>query len=691
MRRTGGEARPPPDRHPHAATQPVKQSIAAVLLVLVAFLLFSLAFLPWASWLKPGRDSETAAYLTTVLTWSLWLVIAVPVAAAVALRWGGAVNDFFRLAIRRIGDLPERRFAATCALVFGSMALTLSWVLFRHNPHLVDTIAQLFQARVFANGGLTAPAPRELEFFAASHLVTHAGRWFSQYPPGHPALLALGLLVGFPWLVNPLFAAGTLFVGFAAARRLIGQGGAKLAVVFYMISPFVLFMSASYMNHVTTGFFLTLALYAAIRVGENSGKMRWASILGLALAAAATIRPLESAAWAMVLGCWVLARRGWKPAFVVGSCCFIGLLPLLAFNELTTGNPLRFGYTLLWGEGHGLGFHTDPWGEPFTPMVSLVNSALDLQRLNAFLFEWPLPSLLFVLLALVIGARESRQRTTVGLLAGLLLAAPIVYFFYWHRDDYLGPRFLYASLMPAILLTAIGVIAIDQRFGRWQAAFRLTLAATMLFALIVNVPASAGVIAGMEPEMKAHPEAQARDLGVDEAVVFVKTGWGSRLVGRLWGWGVSASEAEQTFRAVDGCRIQSALDSADSAASVGSDSAQVRANLIQQLRDWRQAGLIVEKGLLPDGSVRVDRTRAMSGRCVQEIQQDRSGFTLYGTLVWRNDPWLRSGLVYARYLERDRNRRLLDRYPGRDYYLYTPLSPERGAQTVLVRLGPEEE
>ena len=53
------------------------------------------------------------------------------------------------------------------------------------------------------------------------------------------------------------------------ARRILAEGSAKLAVALYVLSPFVLFLSASYMNHVTTGFFLALALYAALRAVEG--------------------------------------------------------------------------------------------------------------------------------------------------------------------------------------------------------------------------------------------------------------------------------------------------------------------------------------------------------------------------------------------------------------------------------------
>jgi len=654
---------------------------------LLTFTVAVVTFLPWASWLGTVQQDESSAYIRTVGTWAVWLALSIPLAALVSRYWGQGVSAFFDKVRRRIESVPRPGFALACAFVFALMASVLSWVLFRHNPHLVDTIAQLFQAKIFAGGNLTAPAPTEMEFFAGSNIVEHGGRWFSQYPPGHSALLAFGLILGAPWLVNPIFAAGTLLLAYGIARRLLGETEAEIAAVLLLISPFVLFMSASYMNHVTTGFFLALALYSALRAVEASGRrVIWSVVCGLGLAAAATIRPLESAAWAMVLGLWVLWRSGWKPAALAAAACVAGLVPLLVYNALTSGHPLRFGYTLLWGPGHGLGFHTDPWGNPFTAVISLGNTALDFQRLNVFLLEWPLPVLVFTLVALWVGGLDGRIRDRVVLLAGLLLAAPIAYFFYWHRDNYLGPRFLYASVVPAILLTVIGIVALDRRMGRWQTAFRLVLLAGVFYGLAVRVPESAGVISGMEPEMKLHPEIEAERLGLEKALVFVKTGWGNRLVGRLWGWDVPASEAEQTFRVVDGCRLQGALDRADSLVGSGRDSTEVRGLLRDQLSDWRREGLPVVSGLLPDASVRVDTTTQLTRRCYQEIQGDRSGFTLYGTLVWRNDPWLNGGVIYARHLEEARNRRLMGRYPDYDTYLYTPLSPERDAPTVLLQL-----
>ncbi|MGD2152734.1 MAG: glycosyltransferase family 39 protein, partial [Gemmatimonadales bacterium] len=443
----------------------------------LAVVLFLVTFLPWSTWLGFTAAEEVLGYNRTVRGWLLWTAAILAVALALSFVWRDGLERYLDRWRAKLLGVPDRGYVLVCALAVLAAAALLSGLLFARNPHNVDSIAQLFQARIFLGGSLTAPAPQYPEFFGATHLLIRDGRWFSQYPPGHSVLLGLGLLAGLPWLVNPLFAAGTLALVFAAAHRLLGDGGARLAAALYLVSPFALFMSASYMNHVTSGFFLALALYAAVRTASAAPAKGWPLVTGAALAAAATVRPLEAAAWAAVLGLWILLRRGWRSAAVVGATCLVGLAPLLLYNGLTTGHPLRFGYSLLWGAGHGLGFHTDPWGEPFTPIVSFANTALDFQRLNVLLYLWPFPSLIFVLAALVVAVRADGARSSVALLAALLFAAPLAYFFYWHRDNYLGPRFLFASLAPAVILTAAGILALDRRLGRWRGALWLALLA----------------------------------------------------------------------------------------------------------------------------------------------------------------------------------------------------------------------
>ncbi|UCC73378.1 MAG: glycosyltransferase family 39 protein [Gemmatimonadota bacterium] len=657
----------------------------ACLAVLVVGL-FVITFLPWSTWLGRSDAEEVVGYALTLRQWLVWGAVILAAALVVDHYARGLVERQLERWSGAVLRIPAGGYAVVSGVAMLAVTALLASALYARNPQNVDSIAQLFQARVFLGGGLSAPAPENPEFFGATHLVWHGGRWFSQYPPGHAALLTLGLLVGLQWLVNPVVAGLTVALVYAAARALFGEAVARLSAALYVVSPFALLMSASHMNHVTTGLFLALALYGAVRTAGDQGGRLWPVVTGLALGLAASIRPLEAALWAAVLGIWVLYRGRWKGALLAGSTCLLALAPLLVYNGLTTGHPLRFGYSLLWGPGHGLGFHTDPWGEPFTPVISLANTALDFQRLNVLLFLWPFPSLLFVFVALAAAAAVPESRRGVILLAALLFAAPLGYFFYWHRDNLLGPRFFYASLTPAVVLTAAGVVALTRQVGRWRGAVWMVLIAGMAVAVAVNLPQTAGTLAGRMPERKLHPEVEFRRAGIGDALVFVKTGWGGRLISRLWAWGVPASETEQAYRVVDGCRLQTALDEADSLVEAAADSSRARAVLDQRLREWRAMDLPVARDVLADKSVRVDTSVALAERCHREAQRDETGYTVYGTLIWRNDPWLREGVIYARDFGSERNRRLVTRYPGRRSFLYAPLSAGPLARPVVIPL-----
>lgn len=659
-------------------------SMPAMAYALLAIALATIAFLPWGVWLDGAAAFDLVLFRSAARQWLVWGGALMGVALLGRLALGKRLDEALESRLESLSKLPPTTYAVCIALAAGSIAVLAAALAFERNPHILDTVAQLFQARVFAQGSATAPAPERIEFFIGQFLLERDGRWFSQYPPGHPALLALGLRAGVPWLINPLALAGTVPLVHGIARRLLGERIGALATLLFALSPFVLLMSGSYMNHVTVVFFLALALYALVRVVHDGAPRRWVAVAGVALGFAALIRPLESAAWAAVLAAWLAMRRGWSSALALGAACGVAASPLAAYNAITTGHPFRFGYELLWGRGHGLGFHADPWGEPFTPLRALANTALDFQRLNVDLFGWPLPSLTFLVLILAFASRDERSREHLGILTALLLAAPVAYFFYWHHDTYLGPRFLYASVIPAVLLTAAGIGALDRRLASWRPVLRIVVIGAVFYSVATSLPRNAGVVAGMAPGFALDPDEQVRREGIGEAVVFVKVGWGSRLVGRLRGWQVPAADVERVLRSVDGCRLQRALDESDSMAALGRDAELVREQLRRRLTDWRAANLPVSAAGLPDASVRLDTTRVLSERCLAEVRWDESGFIRYEPFVWLNDPWLRRGAIYARYLRPDLNARLMTDVQRAKAYLYAPASPEPGARPMLL-------
>jgi len=186
-------------------------------------------------------------------------------------------------------------------------------------PHIQDSVTYLFQAQTLARGALTAPAPPLAAADATAHfdqefLLVRDGRWFGKYPPGWPALLALGVVVDAPWLVNPLLAALSVALLYQLGIRSKGAGGRRsggakkspyvthhsslttdplntdlLTPLLLSTSPFFLIMSGSLMAHPAELFWTVLFMVAWSRalVGGLATRptRRWAIVAGLALGA----------------------------------------------------------------------------------------------------------------------------------------------------------------------------------------------------------------------------------------------------------------------------------------------------------------------------------------------------------------------------------------------------------------------
>src|SRR5205814_3051915 len=95
----------------------------------------------------------------------------------------------------------------TSDLVVGIWLIAAALVatrLYHQLPHILDAVSYTFQAGLFATGQLALPAPPLVAAFRGPFELVWQGRMFSQYPPGAPAVYALGSLVGLEWLVGPV-------------------------------------------------------------------------------------------------------------------------------------------------------------------------------------------------------------------------------------------------------------------------------------------------------------------------------------------------------------------------------------------------------------------------------------------------------------------------------------------------------
>lgn len=587
----------------------------------------------------------------------------------------------FRARVARTGSV-----GAVALLALAGALVGVSVFLYGGKPLFTDSVLQLFQAKIFASGAVTAPRPPGDAFFVTTNALVGPEGWYSQYPPGHPALLAPGVLSGVPWLAPILLSVGAAASLFAFAREAYDLSTARLTAVLALLCPFLWLLGAGFTSHVPTLFFASFLLLALARAEAGDG-LGWPAAAGLALGGAFLCRPLTG----LALGAGTLpilpslagsderggpggASRWVRPATVLGGAGAVGLL-YLAYNAATTGHPLRPGYLELWGAAHGLGFHATPWGGVHTPLDGLANALTDLSLLNLHLFEWPVPALAPVGLALAAGWLRDRWD---GRLVLLFLAVPAAYFFYWHRDAVLGPRFLYAGLAPLLPLTARalragwrelegrrwrplpGVSAVDA--GRWAAA-AVTLC--VAYALAQGVPRRASVHASGTEGFRVDLAGDARAAGIERALVFVPVSWGNRLIADLRGLGTPAGLVERAYRSTDHCDLDRLVRRARAGGwppeRVGSGLDSLRAATGAVVRTDRLNG---------DPSLRLRRDRSsLPTRCREEIEYDRRGYTNYVPHLTVNDPGLAGPLVVARDL-RDRNEELWRAFPDRSAYLY---------------------
>ncbi|MFH1142996.1 MAG: glycosyltransferase family 39 protein [Candidatus Eisenbacteria bacterium] len=389
-------------------------------------------------------------------------------------------------------------------------AAVLSSTIFGRMPHVQDSIAQLFQARIFAMGRLWAPSPPLREFFDYAHMVND-GRWYSQYPPGHALLLVPGVWLGAPWLVNPLLAGLGVAATYLLARVSFDRTTARVSTLLGLASPFLLFMAAEFMSHVS-GFFLLTAFLAFFVLALRAGRARYRMAAAVFLALAVLTRPYTAIALALPALLWAVghwrtarSRESARALWIVPGGIAAGMLLYALYNWGTTGDPLLPGYVKLYGPAHGIGFGKGSWGRPHTLSIGLKHAWEVLGSLNGHLFQWPVTSVWPILLALLPplavlrqirwGPRSARVHwRRAWLFAAFPLAVLTAHLFYWYYDFCFGPRYLYDALGPLLIVSGWGVVRAARWIGRvWDvrgaaAVLGVVVLALFLYAGLVRWP-----------------------------------------------------------------------------------------------------------------------------------------------------------------------------------------------------------
>jgi hypothetical protein len=642
--------------------------------VACAILLMAIGFLPIVNWIPGGHgapwyDVVVSGWLSgTAIVAGVGIVLAI-LSRRVSLLWRADSLTSITAAWDRRPTLGALGIATLALLLYAWVALSVHGGL----PLHVDEIIQTLQAQIFTGGSLSRPTFAHPEFFSSIHVVDNGGRYYSQFPAGGPAMLALGVLLGAPWIIGPLCGAIGVFA-FSMYMRATEErrGTALLATCIFALAPFAVFMSGSHMNHVPALMWTLIAVAALAGVMQAAHpRPALAALSGLGFGIAATIRPVDALAFALPAGVWYLVRalrepRRWADAIPAGVGVVLPMLALMWVNVHTTGAPLRFGYQVLWGKSHDLGFHTAPWGMAHTPARGLELVNLYFLRLQTYFLETPIPSLLPAIAALALARRLDRFDRYLLACSALLIG---LYFAYWHDGFYLGPRFMYLLLIPLAIWTARLFPLLRDRVGSGL-AYRATIygaicAAAMAVAL--NVPLRARQYGGGMQTMRWDADGAATKAGVSNALVLVRESWGAQLVARLWALGVPRSETEFLYHRVDACALDHAVERLEQSSTRGMDAYRALRPLLAD------SARVVGSPFSPDASERYLPESRYSDRCLARINDDRAGFTLFTPLLLAHG----GGNIYARDLH-ERDTLLLQAYPGRPVYLLRPASADIG-------------
>jgi len=387
---------------------------------------------------------------------------------------------------------------------FLAAALSAAYVAFylRGGPRIIDATSYYLQARAFAEGHLAfhvdEPVASTLGRFLVRPDAPDDTRAAVIFPPGYPAVLALGFVLGHPLAIGPLLAAAITISTWALARAVVPDQPAsivtipRLAVFFSVACATLRYHTADTMSHGLSALCFSGALVFALGAIRtlHEGRSSVAHSLGVGLFAGwlAATRPVSAMALGVVLA-FVLAstvrtsstsaRAALRMILVAALGCVPGLVLLAAHQHAATGHWFTSSQTAYYavsdgppgcfryGFGAGIGCvgEHDQFVQRNLPHGYGVYAAAatTLRRLKQHLTDAgnSEPFFLVVLAGFVIAWRDARLRVlSIGVLAQIAVYIP----FYFDGNYPGGGARFYADVLPLEhVLAAIAVTRFAER------------------------------------------------------------------------------------------------------------------------------------------------------------------------------------------------------------------------------------
>jgi hypothetical protein len=652
--------------------------------------LIVLSMLPLYRLLDPARaglaGGATVDHVDAEFASVYYGLLIVAVLFAVGIRYlPASTGSVLARAGRRLAGAHVLTVAGAAAVFAAVATAAFSLLVLDGLTHWIDSIAQVFHARFWAEGMLAGPAHDGGGFWVMQNSLFTDNGWVSQYPPGHVAVLTLFVLIGAPWAAGPFMVGLTVLFGALVADRLLADRlAARAAPVLLAASPFFVFVGATYMNHVTTAALVTVGAYGLLRAWQD--RAAWALLAGAAFGLSLATRPLATVSMAAVLFVLIPFTAG-RPSLAalagVAGFTAAGALPflaaLLAYNRHFFGSALSFGYEVALGPQMRLGFLRDPWGNDYGLREAIGYTSSDLMTLGVNLLESPLPAVLLIGVFLLV---QRRLAAGERVLLGWALAPVVTNFFYWHHGLLMGPRMLYEAAPAWVLLFAGAACALAARLPERagggalspRRGYIVAVVAAVATGLLLLAPQRALSYSGLRLDAvrTAPPQLDAPSL------VFVHGAWTGRIAMSLAANRFRLDTVETLLRQNPTCRVH------ELARAAAAGNAAAVAGVLSSLDTIpRSTGLPRVVEVSRGNAIRVAEGEMLTPDCAREAQSDRRGIIDAAPLVWLGDvPGGRvRGALYVRDMGPALNARLIAEHPARVPAVY--MADDAGTPVLL--------
>src|SRR5260370_32355365 len=263
-------------------------------------------------------------------------------------------EKIFRRVERSLARFAARRALTVCALFFGVAAIRLMLLplLPVPVPGIHDEFSYLLMADTFVHGRLANPPHPMWISFETFH-VNWFPTYMSMYPPAQGLVLALGQLLGHPWI-------GQLLVTAAMCSALCWALQAWLPPAWALLGGMLAVLRLGILSYWVNGYWSAsvVALGGALVLGalpriQKHSRARDATLMSLGLALMADSRPYEGLvfsippAGAMIL--WLFRTRLTRRTLTHALVPIIILLSLFSaatgyYYYRVIGSPFRMTY-----------------------------------------------------------------------------------------------------------------------------------------------------------------------------------------------------------------------------------------------------------------------------------------------------------------------------------------------------------